>query len=196
MGIFATKDVYNEVRAQLATFGSTLVHDFGSEALHSNRATNSYVWVPLEIERTGGSRGGPAGEWDALCETTQKVDVWCFGQSHEVSIQMAFNVLVATFRKVPSPAIRFLGIEFEFPKEGEPMLGLGRAAILHLGFAHAFIPDHYVAIAPHQRTVAQEPVPPDAPVTEIEAVEATTSLTQSTEADGAEPYVDLRQAAP
>lgn len=191
MAAFAIVEAYNQATAHLTDAGCTLRHSFGSEFLRENLDTNSYVWVPTEFEKTGNARGGKIDEHDALCEGTVKVDIWCFGESHEVSWVMARNVLHALRAVVPAAAEKFASMEFEFPKDGEPMLGLGRALIVHYAIQYAILLDVYTPIARYVRSTAQSPTTPDPLTIQPTSAEITTSITTDDDVDGPEPIEDV-----
>lgn len=191
MAAYAIREAYNQAVARLASLGSTLRHSFGSEHLRENIDTNSYLWVPTETEKTGNARGGRLGEHDSLAEVHHKVDIWCFGESHEVAYAMAQNLLHALHAVVPSAAERFTGFEWEQPRDGEPMLGLGRALIVRYGIAHSIVLDTYTPISRYVRNTAQDPAAPNAPTVQPTSAEITTSITTDVDVDGPEPVEDV-----
>lgn len=191
MAVYAITEAYNQATTYLSDLGDTLRHQFGSEHLRENIDTNSYVWVPTEFKKTGNARGGRVFEHEALCEGTVSVDIWCFGESHEVSWVMASNVLHALRAVVPGAGEKFDSMEFEFPKDGEQMVGLGRALIVHYAIQGALILNVYTPVARYVRTTVQEPEPLEPLTVQPTSAEITSSITTDAEVNGPEPVEDV-----
>ena len=103
---------------------------------------------------------------------------------------MAQSLLHALRQVVPSAMLNIKSAEWQYPKEGEPLMGAGRNLLVTVDLLHVPMLDAYVAIAPHVPGVNVEPEQTNAPFTTATSAVITSSITDDVNEDGPQTLTD------
>ena len=188
--IYVLDDVFDEVKAFLAGKGSQHEHYFGSEHLQQNSESNFYVWVPQEIQRTGGAAGGRVDEHEIAFFATHVFFVLCVAEEHRHAYGMAQSLQHALRQVVPTAMLSLKALEWQFPKEGEALMGRGRNLAVPVEIMHVPFLDAYVDVPAHSRGTVSEPEQPNAPFTTPTSVVITSSITSDIDVNGSPTLTD------